>query len=209
MLTYGRVRRPGFAVDQPCDLEQVKSIPSGVKGGFGQALTFQLLFFNDSLRPTVKSYQEPWKNHRWLIVQTPRKVYKGGSKKQSPVGRTHAMFAGRGRGEKVVSCTSSRGWSNLKMAWSLTPVCHQVPLQRVSVAQSCPTLRPRGLQPSSSLCPWDFPGKETGVGCIPFSRGSSQPKDQTCAFCTAPRFFTDWATRALLNVFICKARHLG
>ena len=33
-------------------------------------------------------------------------------------------------------------------------------------AQSCPTLsRPHGLQPTRLLCPWDFPGKSTGVGC--------------------------------------------
>ena len=25
--------------------------------------------------------------------------------------------------------------------------------------------RPQGLQPSRLLCPWDFPGKSTGVGC--------------------------------------------
>ena len=25
--------------------------------------------------------------------------------------------------------------------------------------------RPHGLQPSRFLCPWDFPGKRTGVGC--------------------------------------------
>ena len=25
--------------------------------------------------------------------------------------------------------------------------------------------RPHGLQPSGVLCPWDFPGKSTGVGC--------------------------------------------
>ena len=35
--------------------------------------------------------------------------------------------------------------------------------------QSCPTLcdpvRPRGLQPTRLLRPWDFPGKSTGVGC--------------------------------------------
>ena len=24
---------------------------------------------------------------------------------------------------------------------------------------------PRGLQPARLLCPWDFPGKDTGVGC--------------------------------------------
>ena len=30
---------------------------------------------------------------------------------------------------------------------------------------------------------------------ISFSRGSSQPRDQTQVFCTAGRFFTNWATR--------------
>ena len=27
------------------------------------------------------------------------------------------------------------------------------------------SLRPRGLQPNRLLCPWDSPGKSTGVGC--------------------------------------------
>ena len=36
----------------------------------------------------------------------------------------------------------------------------------VLVAQSCPTLLwPHGLLPTRLLCPWDFPGKSTGVGC--------------------------------------------
>ena len=34
------------------------------------------------------------------------------------------------------------------------------------VAKSCPTLFwPHGLLPARLLCPWDFPGKNTGVGC--------------------------------------------
>ena len=33
------------------------------------------------------------------------------------------------------------------------------------VAQSCPLLATHGLQPTRLLCPWDFPGKSTGVGC--------------------------------------------
>ena len=33
-------------------------------------------------------------------------------------------------------------------------------------AQSCLTLlQPHGLQPNRLLWPWDFPGKNTGVGC--------------------------------------------
>ena len=33
------------------------------------------------------------------------------------------------------------------------------------VTQSCLTLRPHGLQPTRLLCPWDFPGTDTKVGC--------------------------------------------
>ena len=33
------------------------------------------------------------------------------------------------------------------------------------LTQSCPTLLPYGLLLTRSLCPWDFPGKKTGVGC--------------------------------------------
>ena len=31
--------------------------------------------------------------------------------------------------------------------------------------QSCPTLRPQRRQPTRLPCPWDSPGKNTGVGC--------------------------------------------
>ena len=34
------------------------------------------------------------------------------------------------------------------------------------VAKSCQTfLQPHGLQPTRLLCPWDSPGKNTGMGC--------------------------------------------
>ena len=33
------------------------------------------------------------------------------------------------------------------------------------VAQSCLTLQPHELKPVGLLCPWVFPGKNTGVGC--------------------------------------------
>ena len=36
----------------------------------------------------------------------------------------------------------------------------------------CPTLRPYELFPSRLLCPWDSPGKNTGVGCRPLLQGS-------------------------------------
>ena len=45
------------------------------------------------------------------------------------------------------------------------------------------------------LCPWTLPGKNTGVGCHYFSRGSSQPRDQIWFSCIAGRSFTIWVTR--------------
>ena len=33
-------------------------------------------------------------------------------------------------------------------------------------------LRPYGLQPARFLCPWDSPGKNTGVGCCALLQGS-------------------------------------
>ena len=35
----------------------------------------------------------------------------------------------------------------------------------VLVSQSCSTLWPQGLKPARLLCPWDSPGKNTGVDC--------------------------------------------
>ena len=39
------------------------------------------------------------------------------------------------------------------------------PVEVALVAQQCPTLRSLGLQPARLLCPWDSPGKNTGVDC--------------------------------------------
>ena len=39
------------------------------------------------------------------------------------------------------------------------------------VATSCPTLWLRVLEPTRFLCPWDSPGKNTGVGCHFFPQG--------------------------------------
>ena len=43
---------------------------------------------------------------------------------------------------------------------------------------------------SRLLCPWDFPGKNTGVGCQLLLWRSSPPRDQTCISCMIVRFLT-------------------
>jgi len=53
--------------------------------------------------------------------------------------------------------------------------------------------------------PWNFPGKNTGVGSHSLLQGSSQPRDQThvsCVSCIAGRFFTVWATRETKPCFL-------
>ena len=42
----------------------------------------------------------------------------------------------------------------------------------VLVPQLCLTLcEPQGLEPTRLLCPWDTPGKNTGVGCRSLLQG--------------------------------------
>ena len=60
--------------------------------------------------------------------------------------------------------------SQVKVQWAshcALPV--KVLLLCSSISISCSgvpdSLRPHGLPPTRLLCPWDFPGKDTGVGC--------------------------------------------
>ena len=46
--------------------------------------------------------------------------------------------------------------------------------------------------------PWNSPDQNTREVAFPFSRGSSQPRDQTQVSCLAGGFFTGWATRKAL-----------
>ena len=48
--------------------------------------------------------------------------------------------------------------------------CYRVS-NRVNESVSCLTLQPHRLQPAWLLCPWDSPGKNTGVGCHALLQG--------------------------------------
>ena len=65
------------------------------------------------------------------------------------------------------------------------------------------SLQPHGLQPIRLLCPWNYPGKNTGLGCHSPLRGSSLPRDRTRVSCIAGRFFTIWATRKASFPWCC------
>ena len=46
------------------------------------------------------------------------------------------------------------------------------------------SLRPRGLQPARLLCPWGFPGKNTGVGCPALLQGFFPTQGLSRVSCT-------------------------
>ena len=45
------------------------------------------------------------------------------------------------------------------------------------------SLRPHGLQPARLLCSWDFPGKNTGVGCHVLLQGIPPTGSRTSVSC--------------------------
>ena len=64
---------------------------------------------------------------------------------------------------------------------------------RQSESASCSVMSDsmtRGLWPARQLCPWNSPGKNTGVGSHSLSRGSSRSRDGTQVSYIAGRFFT-------------------
>ena len=64
--------------------------------------------------------------------------------------------------------------------------------------ESCLTLRPYGLLPARLLCPWYFPGKNTGVGCHALLQGIFPTQGFKPTSITSPalavEFFTTSAT---------------
>ena len=71
--------------------------------------------------------------------------------------------------------------------------------ERERVAQSCLTLcNPMDYSPGGSSVHGILQARILEWVAIPFSRGSSRPRDRTRVSCIAGRFFTIWATREAL-----------
>ena len=58
------------------------------------------------------------------------------------------------------------------------------------------SLQPRGLQPTRPLCPWNFPGKNTGVGCHALLQGifPTHGSKNFVSSALTGRFFTNCTT---------------
>ena len=53
--------------------------------------------------------------------------------------------------------------------------------------------------PVIGISPWDFLGKNTGVGCYFILQGTLLTQGSNLVSCTMGRFFTDWTTREALD----------
>ena len=68
--------------------------------------------------------------------------------------------------------------------------------KKILVAQLCPThCDPRDCSPPSSFVHGILQARILEWIAVPFSRGSSWPRDWTWVSCTAGRFFTIWAIK--------------
>ena len=67
--------------------------------------------------------------------------------------------------------SSSVNWRKVTPTHGVVYVC-----SKASVVSD--SLQPHGPQPVGLLCPWDFPGKNTTVGCHALLQGSSPLRDQ-------------------------------
>ena len=74
----------------------------------------------------------------------------------------------------------STGSGQRTLAWKLlcrtlckkTIYIYSIEGVKALVAQSCLTLWPRGSQSTRFLCPWNSPGKNTGVSCLSLLQGN-------------------------------------
>ena len=64
----------------------------------------------------------------------------------------------------------------LRASWDSNP--QSLSLMSESHSVMSDSLGPHGLKPTRLLCPWISPGQRLEWVAVPFSRGSSQPKDQ-------------------------------
>ena len=72
---------------------------------------------------------------------------------------------------------------------------------RVSRSVVPDSLRPHGLQPIRLFCPWDLPGKDTGVGCHLLLQGIFPTQGSNLHLLHCGQIIYRWATReALLSL---------
>ena len=88
-------------------------------------------------------------------------------------------------------------WSGLPFA---SPV-HKSEKWKWSCSVVSHSSRPHELQPTRLLCPWDFPGKSTGVGCHCLLYQSLLVELKVCRFC--PVWVNTCGVRIVISEIPC------
>ena len=71
------------------------------------------------------------------------------------------------------------------------------------------SLWPHGLQPTRLLCPWDFPGENTGVGCHFLLQGIFPIQESNPHLLHCRQILYHWATsKALTQVILYKYKYI-
>ena len=149
---------------------------------------------------------EEWKKTiSTLEIKQWRKNTNRQEARQSVLIRNWAVYSkwegemtGINRNQGTVLCSALEILANTKntkneQCDSLTLFLQNAPLYllKVKLAQSCPTL----CDPRDYTVYGILQARILEWIAVPFSRRSSQPRDQTEVSCTAGWFFTSWATR--------------
>ena len=123
-----------------------------------------------------------------LLRGQPTKRKEAGLKSESPEWGSVRLLWVRAGG--LVRRSGGAGFS--WRAWNLTFYGVKVKL----FTQSCPILcNPMNYSPSGSSVHGIFQAKTLEPEAVPFSKGSSWPRDRTQVCCITGRFFTVWTTK--------------
>ena len=79
--------------------------------------------------------------------------------------------------------------------WEKWGTVHWYIVEKVSCPVKPNSLQPHGLYPTRLLCPWNFPSKNTGMGCHSLLQGIFLTLGSNLDLLHASELFTIWATR--------------
>ena len=140
---------------------------------------------------TLESVYPTWRVRRqglWELIMSWGWVSELGGQAPIKVVPQDSLPSRWGHGEKLLAMnkeeaphsTKLASWSWMfQMPWEINVCFYKLPVCMLSYSGVSDSLRPRGLMPARLLCPWDSPGKNTGVGCHFLLQGIVWPRDQT------------------------------
>ena len=131
--------------------------------GFSNLISLDFSLWLSMLITLLPPYYRIWMLLAVLLARKTDRAWgrgRGKDKTLGPQGKEHRCWRRHApRGHKEIFIETC--WPQIPQQWLVT-ILISVSVSRSVVPDS---LRPHGLQSTRFLCPWDFPGKDTGVGC--------------------------------------------